>query len=161
MTVSSNAHTTGRIDFSDLQGERSYCGARAYGQCRLATCYSAPSWPGALNGTSVTANALHPGVVRTSFGADGPATVQRMFVPFLRPFMKSPAPGAPTSIHLASRLNSWQVTARYFAKCKPQEMLRAQLRPAAAARLWQVSAGLVGLPIAADTLLRPPFAAKI
>jgi retinol dehydrogenase-14 len=30
VTVSSNAHATGRIDFGDLQGERSYSGARAY-----------------------------------------------------------------------------------------------------------------------------------
>ncbi len=36
VTVSSHAHTAGRIDFDDLQGERSYSGARAYDQSKLA-----------------------------------------------------------------------------------------------------------------------------
>jgi hypothetical protein len=33
--------------------------------------------------TMVTANALHPGVVRTSFGAEDPGGVQRLFTPFI------------------------------------------------------------------------------
>jgi retinol dehydrogenase-14 len=33
VTVSSNMQALGRIDFNDLQGERSYSGARAYNQC--------------------------------------------------------------------------------------------------------------------------------
>jgi NAD(P)-dependent dehydrogenase (short-subunit alcohol dehydrogenase family) len=36
VTVSSGAHSLGRIDFADLQGERSYSGARAYNQSKLA-----------------------------------------------------------------------------------------------------------------------------
>src|SRR6187397_1696223 len=36
VTVSSNAHSTGRIDFDDLQGEQFYSGARAYSQSKLA-----------------------------------------------------------------------------------------------------------------------------
>ena len=36
VTVASHAHATGRIDFADLQGERSYSGARAYNQSKLA-----------------------------------------------------------------------------------------------------------------------------
>jgi len=44
----------------------------------------------ATGATSVTANALHPGVVRTSFGAEDPGRAQRLAVPLMRPFMKSP-----------------------------------------------------------------------
>ena len=36
VTVSSNAQALGRIDFDDLQGERSYSGSRAYDQSKLA-----------------------------------------------------------------------------------------------------------------------------
>ena len=36
VTVASGAHTMGRIDFDDLQGERSYSGSRAYNQSKLA-----------------------------------------------------------------------------------------------------------------------------
>ena len=84
VTVSSNAQATGRIDFSDLQGERSYSGARAYSQSRLANVLFSYELARRLKGTPVTANAVHPGLVSTSFGAEDPATVQKIFIPFLR-----------------------------------------------------------------------------
>ena len=77
VTVSSNAQATGRIDFDDLQGEQSYSGARAYSQSKLANVLFTYELARRLKGTSVTANALHPGVVSTSFGAEDPASVQR------------------------------------------------------------------------------------
>ena len=59
-----------------------------------------------LSGTSVTANALHPGMVSTSFGAEDPARIQKVLVPLLRHFMKTPARGAATSVHLSFRSRS-------------------------------------------------------
>ena len=114
-----------------------------------------------LEGTPVTANAVHPGVVSTSFGADDPATVQRVFIPFLRPFMKTPAQGAATSIHVASAPDLEQVSGRYFADSKPKRSAKRSYDEAAAARLWQVSADLVGLTTTRDTPTQPPLAPKI
>lgn len=151
VTVSSNAQATGRIDFSDLQGERSYSGAQAYSQSKLANVLFSYELARRLKGTSVTANALHPGVVSTSFGAGDPATVQRIFLPFLRPFMKSPAQGAATSIHLAFAPELEQVTGRYFAGSHPKKSSGQSYHQATATRLWQLSADLVGLTTAADT----------
>ena len=115
----------GRIDFDDLQGERSYSGARAYNQSKLANVLFTYELARRLRATGVTANALHPGVVNTSFGAEDPAGVQRLLVPFLRPFMKSPAQGAATSIHVASAPELERVTGRYFANGKPKRSRRA------------------------------------
>jgi NAD(P)-dependent dehydrogenase (short-subunit alcohol dehydrogenase family) len=98
-----------------------------------------------LQATSVTANALHPGVVSTSFGAEDPGGAQRLFVPFMRPLMKAPAQGAATSIHVASAPDLEQVTGRYFANSRPKRSSKRSYDEAAAARLWQVSADLVGL----------------
>jgi retinol dehydrogenase 14 len=148
VTVSSHAHADGRIDFDDLQGERSYSGARAYNQSKLANVLFTYELARKLQGTSITANALHPGVVNTSFGADDPAGVQRLLVPFMRPFMKTPAQGAATPIHLASEPDLEQVTGRYFANSKPKKSSQRSYDEATAARLWQVSADLVGLSAA-------------
>jgi retinol dehydrogenase-14 len=148
VTVSSSAHRSGRIDFDDLQGERSYSGARAYSQSKLANLLFTYELASRLQGTSVTANALHPGVVRTAFGAEDASTVQRLFTPFVRPFLKSPAEGAATSIHLASAPDLEQVTGRYFANSKPRTSSKRSYDKAAAARLWQLSADLVGLTTA-------------
>jgi retinol dehydrogenase 14 len=144
VTVSSNAQAQGRIDFDDLQGERSYSGARAYSQSKLANVLFTYELARRLP-AAVTANALHPGLTRTSFGADDPAGVQRRLVPMLRPFMQAPAQGAATSIHLASAPELERVTGRYFANRKPKRSAKASYDQATAARLWQASAELVGL----------------
>jgi retinol dehydrogenase-14 len=148
VTVSSNAQAQGRIDFDDLQGERSYSGARAYSQSKLANVLFTYELARRLQATSVTVNALHPGVVSTSFGAEDPGGVQRLFVPFMRPFMKDPAKGAATSIHLASAPDLEHVTGSFFANSKPKRSSKRSYDEAAAARLWQVSGGLVGLTLA-------------
>ena len=156
VTVASNAHASGRLDFDDLQGERSYSGARAYSQSKLANVVFTYELARRLQGTAVTANALHPGVVRTSFGAEDPSGGQRLLVPFMRPFMKAPAQGAATSIHLASAPALEQVTGRYFAASKPRRSAPRSYDQAAAARLWQVSADLTGLNGARDLEARRP-----
>jgi NAD(P)-dependent dehydrogenase (short-subunit alcohol dehydrogenase family) len=149
VTVSSNAHATGRIDFGDLQGERSYSGARAYSQSKLANVLFTYELARRQPATGVTANALHPGVVRTAFGAEDPSGIQRLFIPVMRPFMKSPARGAATSIHVASAPDLQQVTGGYFAASKPRSSAARSYDEAAAARLWQVSADLTGQATAA------------
>jgi retinol dehydrogenase 14 len=148
VTVSSNAHSDGVVDFDDLQGERDYSGARAYGQSKLANLLFTYELARRLQATSVTANAVHPGLVSTGFGAEDPGSVQRVFVPFIRPFMKSPARGAATSIHVASDPGLERVGGGYFVGSKPKKSSERSYDEGAAARLWQVSANLVGLTAA-------------
>ena len=145
VTVASNAHSMGRIDFDDLQGERSYSGERAYNQSKLANVLFTYELARRLQAGAVTANALHPGVVRTSFGAEDSGGVQRLFVPLMGLFMKTPAQGAATSVYLASSPDLEQVTGLYFANNKPKRSSKSSYDEAVAARLWRVSADLVGL----------------
>jgi NAD(P)-dependent dehydrogenase (short-subunit alcohol dehydrogenase family) len=140
ITVASNAQALGEIDFEDLQGERSYSGARAYNQSKLANVLFTYELARRLQGTSVTANVLHPGVVSTSFGAEDPRRIQQVLIPFLRPFMKTPVQGAATSIRLASDPELREVTGRYFADSKQKRSSKRSYDVAAAERLWQVSA---------------------
>jgi len=98
-----------------------------------------------LEGTGVTATALHPGLVRTSFSAEDPSRLSKVMIPLLRPFMKAPARGAATSIYLASAPEAEGVTGRYFANRKPKTSSKDSYDTAAAARLWQISADLTGL----------------
>lgn len=148
VTVASNAQRLGRIDFDDLQGERSYSGARAYNQSKLANVLFTYELARRLSAGDVTANATHPGLVSTSFGAEDPSRTQRLLVPFLRAFMASPARGAATSIQLASAPALQGRTGLYLTKGGPQRSSKRSYDEATAARLWQVSADLVGLPAA-------------
>jgi NAD(P)-dependent dehydrogenase (short-subunit alcohol dehydrogenase family) len=145
VTVSSGAQAMGRIDFADLQGERGYSGQRAYNQSKLANVLFTYELARRLQGSGVTANVLHPGVVRTAFGAEDPGRVQKLFVPFARPFMKTPEQGAATSIHVASAPELEGVTGQYFANSKPKRSSARSYDEAVAARLWDVSCELTGI----------------
>jgi NAD(P)-dependent dehydrogenase (short-subunit alcohol dehydrogenase family) len=145
ITVSSNVQAMGQVNFDDLQCEASYSGSRAYNQSKLANVLFTYELARRLQGGGVTANALHPGLVSTSFGAEDPGGAQRLFVPFMRPFMKSPTKGAATSVYLASAPDLERVTGCFFVNSKPKRSSKRSYDEAAAARLWELSADLVGL----------------
>jgi len=145
VTVSSGAHAGGRIDFDDLQGERNYSGQRAYSQSKLANVMFTYELARRLAGTGVTATVLHPGVIRTSFGAEDQAAYFAVITRVARPFMKTPARGAATTVYLASSPEVEGITGRYYANRKPKNSSKASHDTAAAARLWQVSAGLANM----------------
>jgi NAD(P)-dependent dehydrogenase (short-subunit alcohol dehydrogenase family) len=145
VTVSSGAQAMGRIDFADLQGEHAYSGQRAYNQSKLANVLFTYELARRLDGSGVTANVLHPGVVRTAFGAEDPGRLQRLLLPLARPFLKTPEQGAATSIHLASAPELEHVTGRYFANSRPKRSSARSYDEAVAARLWDVSCELTGV----------------
>src|SRR6266436_8904818 len=68
VSVSSLAHRTGLIDFSDLQGERLYSPWKAYGQSKLACLMFALELQrrSEAAGWNVISNAAHPGFARTN-----------------------------------------------------------------------------------------------
>ena len=145
VTVSSGAQALGRIDFDDLQGERRYSGQRAYNQSKLANVMFTYELARRLAGTGVTATVLHPGVVRTAFGAEDQSPFFALMSTVVRPFMKTPAQGAETPIYLASAPEVEGATGRYFVNRKPRNSNKASYDRTATARLWQVSADLTGL----------------
>ena len=145
LTVSSGAHARGRIDFGDLQGERNYSGQRAYSQSKLANVMFTYELARRLDDTGVTATVLHPGVVRTSFGAEDREAYLAVLIRVARVFMKTPAQGAGTSVYLASSPQVEGISGRYFVNRKPKTSSNASRDTTAAARLWQVSAELTGM----------------
>lgn len=150
VNVASTAHNSARkgMPFDDLQSEGRYRAMRVYGQSKLANILFTNELARRLEGTRVTANSLHPGTVRTGYGADGDA---RGFLSFglkvSGPFFLSPAKGARTSVYLASSPEVDGVSGHYFVKCKPRTPRKWARDPDAAQRLWQVSEELVGLEL--------------
>jgi retinol dehydrogenase-14 len=147
VTVSSGAQSMGTIDFEDLQDERRYSGPQAYNQSKLANVVFTYELARRLEGSGVTATVLHPGVVRTAFTAEDPSPFFNLLMPMAGPFMKTPAAGARTSIYLASSPEVEGVSGAYFANGKAKPSNKSAYDSAMAARLWLVSADLVGLPV--------------
>ncbi|MEU7764233.1 SDR family NAD(P)-dependent oxidoreductase [Nocardia sp. NPDC049190] len=96
VTVSSVGHRIrARIDFDDLQGERSYNRVAAYGQSKLANLMFTYELQRRLSDTGDTiAVAAHPGAANTDLMRNSPAAL-RAFVPVLAPIVtQSAAMGA-------------------------------------------------------------------
>jgi NAD(P)-dependent dehydrogenase (short-subunit alcohol dehydrogenase family) len=146
VTVSSGAQAMGRIDFEDLMGEPSYSGQRAYNQSKLANVMFTYELARRLGGSGVTATAVHPGMTNTAFSAEDPSKVFAPLVKVMRPFMRSPARGADTAVWLASSPEAAGITGRYYSDRKAKRSHESSYDAATTARLWEVSAGLVGLP---------------
>ena len=148
VNVASTAHNAARkgMPFDDLQSEKKYATMRVYGQSKLANILFTLELARRLEGSGVTANSLHPGTVRTGYGADGDARGLLAFgIKIASPFFLSPAKGARTSVYLASDPAVAGVSGQYFVKCKAKQPKRWARDPEAARRLWQVSEDLVGL----------------
>src|SRR5438067_1568910 len=148
VTVASGAHTLGRLNFDDLQGELKYSGQRAYNASKLANVMFTYELARRLQGSGVTATVLHPGVVRTAFGAEDQAAFFTILSPLIRPFLKTAAQGAATSIYLASSPQVEGVTGVYYSNSKPKKSSTSSHHAGVARRLWQVSTDLVGLTTA-------------
>ena len=146
VTVSSAAQSMGRIDFDDLMGERNYSGQSAYNQSKLANVMFTYELSKRLEGTGVTATAVHPGMTSTDFSAEDPAL--GILVRILRPFMQTPAQGADTPVYLASSPEVEGASGGYFVKRKTKRSHATSYDAATTGRLWQVSADLVGIALA-------------
>ena len=144
VTVSSSAQSMGTIAFDDLMGERKYSGQQAYNQSKLANVMFTYELARRLTGTGVTATAVHPGMTNTSFSAEDPSRVFAPLVMVMRPFMKKPARAADTPVYLASSPAADGLTGQFFAGREPKKSNKSSYDAGMTARLWRVSADLVG-----------------
>lgn len=145
VTVSSAAHRRAELDFDDLNWEtRKYNSMGAYSASKLANIYFTSELARRLDGTGVTANCLHPGVVATNIFSHG-GSIGKLIGLVARPFMLSAEDGAKTSIYLATSPKVAEVSGRYFVKSAPVELEPVAIDAEAARRLWEISAKLTGL----------------
>lgn len=142
VNVSSEAQAMTGLNFDDLQAERRYDGQRAYSQSKLANVVFTYALARRLAGSGVTANAVHPGVVRTNFGRENPSLVFRLLFPLIDRFMLTPEKGAATPIYLATSAEIEGVSGQYFANQKPKRSNPVSYDLGVQERLWEVSARL-------------------
>lgn len=143
INLTSGAQGWGKIAFEDLQGEKRYSGQEAYNQSKLANVLFTYELARRLEGKNVTANCVHPGVVKTNFGRENPTFIMRWMIRVLSPIMRSPEKGAETVVYLASSPEVEGVTGQYFVDKKPVQSAKISYDVAVAQRLWQVSEALM------------------
>ena len=140
VNVSSAAHARGRIRWDDLGRSRRWSGGAAYAQSKLALNLFTLELARRLEGTGVTANAVHPGFVATELARGEPGPIRWV----MRLFELSVEEGARGPVHLASAPEAQQFTGCYFEGTRRAEPSAASVDAAAAARLWALGERLTG-----------------
>lgn len=145
INVASNAHFGGKINFDDLNHEKNYDGRRVYAQSKLANVLFTYELARQLDGTGVTANCLHPGVVRTGIGNKHSSGIIKLGWLLWKPFMISAEKGAETTIYLASSEEVAGVSGKYFENCRIKSSSKLSCNRQLAGKLWAISKKLTGL----------------
>jgi NAD(P)-dependent dehydrogenase (short-subunit alcohol dehydrogenase family) len=142
--LSSSAHEMAPaegIDFDDLDGSKRYSSWRNYGQSKLANLLVARELARRFQGTRRTANAVHPGVIRTNLGRHLGlmANVLAVASPL---FLKNVGEGAATQVFVAAH-PGMGANGEYWADCNVRKSSANGRDMALAARLWAESEKIV------------------
>ena len=143
INVSSAAHRFGKLDFENINLEEKYSSFRAYSNSKLANVLFTYELARRLEGTRVTVNALHPGVINSNFGR---GQFSRFLTPFIATstlFMIDSEKGAETSVYLASSNEMKEVSGKYFKKKKAVKSSKASYNREDQKKLWQLSLAMV------------------
>jgi NAD(P)-dependent dehydrogenase (short-subunit alcohol dehydrogenase family) len=149
VNVSSEAHRYGRVNFNDLQSTKGFGGMNVYGTSKLMNILFSNALARRLEGTHVTSNALHPGVVATGFaqgtGSSGIWKLIFSVLRFIPGAMITPEQGAATTILLASGDAARGISGAYWSNQKIAKAATAALDKDVQERLWTESARIAGL----------------
>jgi NAD(P)-dependent dehydrogenase (short-subunit alcohol dehydrogenase family) len=137
INVSSAAHTRGKIDFGNLQSEKKYGQLGPYGNAKLMNIMFSYALARRLEGTNVTVNVLHPGIVRTRFGLNDASRARKLMFKIVGPLSIGPEKGAETSIYLASSPEVEGISGKYFAKCTSIESTKISYDEEIQEKLWE------------------------
>jgi NAD(P)-dependent dehydrogenase (short-subunit alcohol dehydrogenase family) len=147
VNTASDAHTSGSVDFDDLQSKKAYRfnfvdwmryggpAFKVYARSKLMNILYTRELARQLAGTGVTANSLHPGFVSTRFG-DQTGGLISFGIGIAKRFALTPEQGAETLVYLASSPDVATVTGEYFHKCRPATPSHEAQDDAKARRLW-------------------------
>jgi retinol dehydrogenase-12 len=144
VSVSSSAHRRGTMHWDDVQLTKGYSAFTAYGQSKLANILFTRELSRRLQGTGVTANTLHPGVIASGFGQTYGGFFSKL-IKVAHPFMTTTEGGAKTQVYLASSPEVEGVSGKYFEKCKEATPTRKAQSDEDARRLWELSEEMTGL----------------
>ena len=155
VNVASVVHQKAKIDLFDIHAPRRYSGFRAYSRSKLCNLLFTYELARRLEGTGVTANALHPGLVASNILSNN-GILGRFLNMLLGIRGISIEAGALTSVYAASSPEMEGVSGKYLDKKKVVPSSARSFDEAQAAALWELSANLTGIP--AETNVHSPTA---
>lgn len=109
------------IDFDNLDSAKGYDALTAYGHSKLAVLLMKNILAKRLEGSTITASAIHPGVIRTNLASDTKSFKVKMISLFAGPWTRTIAQGAATHCFVAAHPSLDGVNGLYFADSNPKD----------------------------------------
>jgi NAD(P)-dependent dehydrogenase (short-subunit alcohol dehydrogenase family) len=103
------------IQFEDLSFANGYDALTAYGHSKLACMLLSKEFAKRLDGTGVTSNSVHPGVIRTNLASDTESFKVKLISMFAGPFTRTIAQGAATHCFVAAHPSLDGISGLHFA----------------------------------------------
>ncbi len=146
ITTASGAHrrATDIFDLNNLQLHKGYKPMEAYGLSKLCNIMFTHELAKRCQGTSVTANCFHPGLVGTQLTDESNFLINSVFK-LGKPFMRSPEKGAETAIWLATADEVKSVSGKYFKDKRELKPEPIAYRDELTENLWEISEELTGM----------------
>ena len=145
VNVSSNSHFGARLDCDPLTGleKRPYMSWKAYGRSKLANVLFTYELHRRFDDLGITANALHPGLVRTHIWDKFGFLSQWVTRFYLSKRSLTSEEGAQTSVYLAASPEVEGVSGKYFYRCQAVDSSRESYNVNEARRLWEAGEKLL------------------
>ncbi len=139
VNVSSSSHfSAGNLRLEDLPKPGSDGGYRAYGRSKLCNILFTYELARRLEGSGVTVNALHPGLVRTNIARDN-GLLGRVVNFFIGIRGVDAAKGAETLNYLAASPEVEGTTGKFFVDCRAVPSSALSYDAGLASELWELS----------------------
>ena len=146
VNVTSNSYAIARLNFDDLTFARFYWPLGPYSASKLGNIYFTRQLSKRLEGTRITVNAVHPGLIFTNLGlGNNPGPAKKILGPLWRLFAKDESEGHEGPLYAATSPELEGVTGQYIADCRVRTPRRIALRERPAERLWELSEQLSGV----------------
>ena len=145
INIGSDSHKFGKINFHDLNLERSYHGLKAYGQSKLANLLFTYELHRTKKEQHVSVYCVQPGLVKTDIGVKHTNPFHSLMWKLRRLGGVSPEQAAETAIYLATAAEAGGKSGLYWDKSRPKPSSERSKNPDDAARLWKISEQLCGI----------------
>lgn len=134
------------IDFDNLRGEKAFDAGEAYGRSKLANALFSIELAERLQGSGLSSNAIHPGLVQTNIARTAPTLMRSAFELFGGVIAKSPAQGAATQLYVATSDQLNGVSGAYFEDCNAVRVSgqHHMTDTAMAKKLWATAESMCG-----------------
>ncbi|KAJ8964497.1 hypothetical protein NQ314_004784 [Rhamnusium bicolor] len=145
VVVASELYRLASVNLNNISPTNSWCTAYLYYVSKYANIYFTLELARRLEGTRVTANCLHPGMIDSGIWRNVPFPLNWPLKLIIKGFFKTPVQGCQTSVFLACSEEVEGVTGKYYMDCAEKGLSSGAKDESKAKKLWELSEKYVHL----------------